>query len=559
MFDRIARVYDRMNALMTVGMHHRWRERAADLARVGPGIARARRGHRHRRPGDGAAGPRGARSWGWTSPSGCSSWRAPRRPDIRFEAGNALALPYADGEFDAATVGFGARNFSDLAARPRARWRASRARAAAWWCSRSPRRRSRRCRWFFRLWFDRVVPRLGRLAGDSDAYTYLPSSVRRFPGPRGAGGRAGGGRPDGRPLGAHGRRHHRAARRHPRVTAAAGTARGRARRRRARSSPRRSSAPRSAWPRSWPGHGPELEGHAPARSPRAASACGRCSCSSPRPTTRTPRLVSAGGGGGAAPHGHARARRRARPRAAAARPPDRVRRRPAGRPPPRPGDLLFSRAFAELAATGSEEAVSRALGRLVGARARRADAARGRLAGRRGRRALPRALPAEDGEPVRRVLPAGRAVRRDARAIRGARAPSARASAWRSSCSTTCSTCPGPAERTGKPRGTDLLDGTVTLPLILARRRDPELRATRPARGRHGRRAGGAAVRPDRRHRRARRGAHAWRSSTCDAAKARLRPARPARRPGTGARLVADGVVERYAVSRTTSLAAATA
>ena len=35
----------------------------------------------------------------------------------------------------------------------------------------------------------------------------------------------------------------------------------------------------------------------------------------------------------------------------------------------------------------------------------------------------------------------------------------------------------GPAERTGKRRGTDLLDGTVTLPLILARRRDPELRA----------------------------------------------------------------------------------
>ena len=35
----------------------------------------------------------------------------------------------------------------------------------------------------------------------------------------------------------------------------------------------------------------------------------------------------------------------------------------------------------------------------------------------------------------------------------------------------------GPPERTGKPRGADLLDGTVTLPLILARRRDPELAA----------------------------------------------------------------------------------
>jgi geranylgeranyl pyrophosphate synthase len=34
----------------------------------------------------------------------------------------------------------------------------------------------------------------------------------------------------------------------------------------------------------------------------------------------------------------------------------------------------------------------------------------------------------------------------------------------------------GPTERTGKPRGADLLDGTVTLPLILARAQDPELR-----------------------------------------------------------------------------------
>jgi demethylmenaquinone methyltransferase/2-methoxy-6-polyprenyl-1,4-benzoquinol methylase len=39
--------------------------------------------------------------------------------------------------------------------------------------------------WFFSVWFDRVVPVLGRAAGDPDAYTYLPQSVRRFPDPRG--------------------------------------------------------------------------------------------------------------------------------------------------------------------------------------------------------------------------------------------------------------------------------------------------------------------------------------------------------------------------------------
>src|SRR5262249_62099033 len=37
MFDRIAGVYDLMNTAMTAGLHHRWRARAADLARVGPG------------------------------------------------------------------------------------------------------------------------------------------------------------------------------------------------------------------------------------------------------------------------------------------------------------------------------------------------------------------------------------------------------------------------------------------------------------------------------------------------------------------------------------------
>jgi demethylmenaquinone methyltransferase/2-methoxy-6-polyprenyl-1,4-benzoquinol methylase len=36
---------------------------------------------------------------------------------------------------------------------------------------------------FLDLWFDRIVPVLGRVAGDPDAYSYLPSSVRRFPGP----------------------------------------------------------------------------------------------------------------------------------------------------------------------------------------------------------------------------------------------------------------------------------------------------------------------------------------------------------------------------------------
>ena len=121
MFDRIAGLYDRMNSVMTAGLHHEWRRRAADLADLSPGRPRARRRHRHRRPRARAGHSRRA---GWRG--GRDRLRredARARPGqggdarVRFESGNALALDYADDEFDAATVGFGARNFSDLAAR----------------------------------------------------------------------------------------------------------------------------------------------------------------------------------------------------------------------------------------------------------------------------------------------------------------------------------------------------------------------------------------------------------------------------------------------------------
>jgi demethylmenaquinone methyltransferase/2-methoxy-6-polyprenyl-1,4-benzoquinol methylase len=102
---------------------------------------------------------------------------------VRFEPANALELPYADGEFDAATVGFGARNFSDLGRGLREMDRVVRrgGRVVVLEIT-TPTRPP--LSYFFELWFDRVVPMLGRLAGDPDAYSYLPSSVRRFPRPR---------------------------------------------------------------------------------------------------------------------------------------------------------------------------------------------------------------------------------------------------------------------------------------------------------------------------------------------------------------------------------------
>jgi demethylmenaquinone methyltransferase/2-methoxy-6-polyprenyl-1,4-benzoquinol methylase len=80
-------------------------------------------------------------------------------------------------------VGFGARNFSDLSRGLAEMTRVVRpgGRVVVLEIT-TPERPP--LSWFFRLWFDSVVPSLGKVAGDSDAYEYLPSSVRRFPGPR---------------------------------------------------------------------------------------------------------------------------------------------------------------------------------------------------------------------------------------------------------------------------------------------------------------------------------------------------------------------------------------
>ena len=101
----------------------------------------------------------------------------------------------------------------------------------------------------------------------------------------------------------------------------------------------------------------------------------------------------------------------------------------------------------------------------------------------------------------------------------------------------------GPAERTGKHRGTDLLDGTVTLPLILARERDAELAAARPAGGAHAGGGRGAVRRASRRP--ARCEARARALAIVAEAKSGL-PALPAAQRAA-LELVADGVVERYA------------
>jgi demethylmenaquinone methyltransferase / 2-methoxy-6-polyprenyl-1,4-benzoquinol methylase len=181
MFDRIAGVYDVMNSVMTAGLHHRWRERAVDLARVGPGS----------RALDVATGTgdlaialaaRGADVVGSDFSEGMLARAREKSSAVRWEHGNALALPYEDASFDAATVGFGARNFSDLPGGLAEMVRVVRpgGRVVVLEIT-TPTRPPLST--FFSLWFDRVVPLLGRLSGEDQAYSYLPSSVKRFPGP----------------------------------------------------------------------------------------------------------------------------------------------------------------------------------------------------------------------------------------------------------------------------------------------------------------------------------------------------------------------------------------
>jgi demethylmenaquinone methyltransferase / 2-methoxy-6-polyprenyl-1,4-benzoquinol methylase len=179
MFDRIAPVYDVMNRVMTAGLDRRWRRLAvAEVVWPGDRVLDACCG-----TGDLAveAERRGGRVVGLDFSERMLERARKKSGAIEWVQGDALALPFEDGAFDAATVGFGVRNLADLGAglRELARVLKPGGKLAVLEITR-PRGILRP---FFRLWFDGVVPLLGRVLPGGEAYTYLPASVRRFPGP----------------------------------------------------------------------------------------------------------------------------------------------------------------------------------------------------------------------------------------------------------------------------------------------------------------------------------------------------------------------------------------
>jgi demethylmenaquinone methyltransferase/2-methoxy-6-polyprenyl-1,4-benzoquinol methylase len=181
MFDAIADRYDLLNGVMSAGIDRTWRRATVSALEIAPG----------QRVLDVATGTgalafelaRHGASVTGIDPSSRMLELAARkldgRPaDVRFMPGYAEALPFSDGEFDAACIAFGIRNASDRGRALCEMVRVVRAggRIAVLELSQPTTAPAR-------LWVRHVLPRIGALLSGRAAYQYLSDSIAAFPPP----------------------------------------------------------------------------------------------------------------------------------------------------------------------------------------------------------------------------------------------------------------------------------------------------------------------------------------------------------------------------------------
>ena len=179
MFDRIAPVYDLMNRVMTLGLDQRWRKLAVrTVVRQGDRVLDACCG-----TGDLALAAQhaGADVVGLDFSERMLERARRKGAGVEWVQGDLLALPFENASFDAATVGFGVRNVADLERGLDELRRVLKQGGRVGILEIT--KPSGPLRLFYRLWFDVLIPLAGKVLPGGKAYTYLPASVRRFPGP----------------------------------------------------------------------------------------------------------------------------------------------------------------------------------------------------------------------------------------------------------------------------------------------------------------------------------------------------------------------------------------
>jgi demethylmenaquinone methyltransferase/2-methoxy-6-polyprenyl-1,4-benzoquinol methylase len=186
MFDQISGVYDPMNLVISAFQEPRWRRRAVAFAGLKPGgraIDVASGTGKVAADLHASAGPGGEVLGVDISPGmiGIARRRFVGQPGLTFVVGDAMALPAVDDRFDAATIAFGMRNLPDYTRGFTEMARVVRPGGKVV-CLEIARPRSRLAR-IMRWWFDRIVPLIGKIAGQGGAYAYLVRSVQSYPAP----------------------------------------------------------------------------------------------------------------------------------------------------------------------------------------------------------------------------------------------------------------------------------------------------------------------------------------------------------------------------------------